>query len=281
MSVYFRLLHHDVISGLRQNKYKYCIAALTVFVLCLSFYMLSQDIWLDSSPNGLHQYSGERSISDYFIFLSKGMEVYVPSTDNPFKFPIFWAIIQIQVALLVATYPANDLEGYSRNVFIRTENKLVWWCAKITWTVLTVVSFYLLGFIVVVMCSLIVGDTAFFPTSNISLHVNGIDACALLPSELFGALAVGVLASVVLATIQVVLSFVVKPAFSFVVIMTYTIASTYFHAPYLIADYSMLLRNGMLLPEGLDNMTMIVICLILALTSSIAGYLYFARRDII
>ncbi len=279
-ATYFKLLHHDLVFGFSQNKYKYCIAALTFFVLCLTFYIQSQDVWVLNQDNDFSKFTGARSISDYFIFLSRGIEVFDPSSGEPFNFPMFWAIIQVLVALLVATYPTNDMHGYSRNVFYRTTSRSIWWYAKISWVILTVLSFYLLGFAVVAAFALSVGDIALFPISDISLHISSIDACSISPADTVLSLSVGVLASMFLAIVQVVLSFFIKAPFSFTAIMAYIIASTFLHTPILMADYSMLLRNGLLLPESLSNLTMITICLAASVVLAIAGSQYFKKFDI-
>ncbi len=279
--MFFKLLRYDLVFGFRQNKYKYCIAAIAVFVLCLSFYMQSQDVWVLAQDDDLSKFTGPRSISDYFIFITKGIEIYDPGSGEPFNFPMFWAIVQILIALLVATYPTSDLRGFSRNVLFRTTSRSIWWYAKVSWTLLTVLSFYLLGFAVVVVFALAVGDITLFPVSDISLHINNIDARLILPADIVFSLSVGMFASMFLAVAQVVLSFVIKAAFSFMTVMAYIVASTFFHTPILMADYSMLLRNGLLLVDGLSSLAMIIICIVSFSAFAVIGGQHFKRCDIL
>jgi hypothetical protein len=276
-----KLLLYDLRSGFAQNKAKYLIALLAFITLCALYRSQTQTIWIDDGTGGLQLFSGERSMSDYLIFMFEGIEVYVPSPNNPFIVPIFWMILQVLIALLVSVYPTNDLRTYALNVLTRVRSRRVWWVAKITWTILTVCSFYLLCLVVVAVFALATGDGSFLPVSAVSLYSSGIDALAMSPSELFGILLVPIFVSVALSVVQVSLSFVMKPALAFLAVMAYCVTSAYLFSPFLMGDYSMILRNGLVMSEGLNSLLMMAISVLVAVVFAVVGARYFLRKSII
>lgn len=281
IQTFAKLLLYDLRSGFAQNKAKYLIALLTFIAICVLCRSQTQTIWIDDGTGSLQLFTGGRSMSDYLIFMFRGIEVYVPSPNDPFTVPIFWMILQVLVALLVSVYPTNDLRTYALNVFTRIGSRRVWWVAKIAWTVLTVCSFYLLCLVVVAVFSLLAGDSSFLPVSAVGLYSSGIDALAMSPTELCGILLVPVFVSVALSVVQVSLSFIVKPALSFLFVMAYCVASAYLYSPFLLGDYSMILRNGLVMSEGLSSVVMIVVSSVVTLVALGLGTLYFKKMDIL
>ena len=77
------------------------------------------------------------------------------------------------------------------------------------------------------------------------------------------------------------LSFILRPGFGFLAVMVYLVVSIYYFSPFLIGDYSMLLRNGLICPEGLSSIEMIIICAGVSCTTLLAGNIYFNRADLI
>jgi hypothetical protein len=280
LQTFFKLLRYDLWAGFSQNKAKYLVALLAFITLCVLYRSQTQTLWVDDGKGGLQLFSGGRSISDYLIFMFKGIDVYVPSPSNPFTVPIFWMILQVLVAFLVSVYPTDDLRTYALNVLTRVRSRRVWWAAKIVWTVLTVCSFYLLCLAVVVVFALLTGDGALLPISAISLYSNGIDALALSSAELCGILLLPVFVSVALSVAQVSLSFVIKPALSFLSVMAYCTASAYLYSPFLLGDYSMILRNGLVMGGGLSSALMMAISALVTTLFAVAGTRYFLRKNI-
>jgi hypothetical protein len=250
-------------------------------MLCVAFYAQTQDLWVSDGPDGgLRRFSGTRSITDYLIFMAKGMEAYAPSTGGPFIFPIFWGMLHVLIALLVAGYPTSDFHGYALNVFLHAGSRGLWWAAKAVWTVLTVCSFYLLGLVVTLAFALAAGDATIFPASQVSLYVSAIDALAVARHELLLALLVPPASSIALSMLQVLLSFIIKPSLSFLAVMAYCFVSVFIPTPFLIGDYSMLLRNGIALQGGLSSAAMLAIDSISAVALAGLGGRYFQGKDI-
>lgn len=63
------------------------------------------------------------TLADYLVFLDLGIKIYISSPENPFEIPIFWAIPQILIALLISSYPTEDLKHYAVNVLCRLRSR--------------------------------------------------------------------------------------------------------------------------------------------------------------
>jgi hypothetical protein len=281
LRIFFKLLLYDLRTGFSQNKVKYLIALFAFITLCALYRSQTQTLWVDDGTGSLQLFAGRCSMSDYLIFMFKGIEVYIPSPNNPFTVPIFWMILQVLVALLVSVYPTDDLRTYAVSVLTRVRSRCVWWAAKIAWTVLTVCLFYLLCLVVVIVFALLAGDGALLPVSAVSLYSNGIDALAMSPAELVGTLLVPVFVSGALSVAQVFLSFIMRPVLSFLIVTAYCTTSAYLYSPFLLGDYSMVLRNGLVMAEGLDSALMMAISALITAVFAVVGARHFLRKSII
>jgi hypothetical protein len=277
---FIRQFIHDVYSGISKNRIKYLLSSLVFFTLCLLFYAQTNNL-IAAGYEGLDEGNTGRSVLDYLIFMSRGIEVYVPSPNSPFVLPIFWTVLQVFVALLVSVYPTDDLHGYATNVLTRTGSRHLWWASKVGWIIFTVCSFYLLGLVVILGFSFAVGDTSLLPIGDISLYATQIDALGLPLGKMLTALLVSLFVSIALSLVQMTLSFILKPALSFLIVMAYGIASAYFNAPFLIGAYSMMIRNGMVLEGGLSNTAMLLASCAVALIAAGLGAFCFKRMDIL
>jgi hypothetical protein len=264
--------------GFGQNKWKFLVSGIAALILCFVFQ--SQGGILGGS-----EYSADAlspTVADYLVFMELGMEVYIPSPTNPFEIPIFWLIPPILIALLVSSYPTEDLKDYAINVLCRVRNKKVWWNAKCAWVVLTVIAFYALYFAVSFLYALIGnGAVSWMPNETVENVVNGLSFAHIDAKDLYVAFCVPVAVSVALALCQMLLSFILRPVFGFLIIMVYLMASVYYFSPFLIGDYSMLIRNGFFNPESLDSPMMLIICAGVSCIALAAGNIYFDKTDLI
>lgn len=272
-----KLFLYDVIIGFGQNKWKFLLAGIAALILCFFFQSSGKILFLGEIADSVSP-----MFADYLIFLELGMKVYVPSPENPFDIPVFWAIPQILIALLVSSYPTEDLNHYAVNVLCRVRSRKVWWNAKCAWTILTVIAFYGLYFAVAFLYAFIEsGGISWLPNEMLENTVNGLSFDSVSAQSLYLAFCVPVIASIALALCQMLLAFVFRPVFGFLVVMVYLVISVYYFSPFLIGDYSMLMRNGLIHPEGLGSLEMILICAGVSCVILLAGNIYFVRVDLI
>jgi hypothetical protein len=278
----FHLVQHDLSIGFSDNKSKFILTCMVFIIMNAMFYGACRNLSLIADAEGWMNVSPEAStITDRMAYIFQGMPVYIPSPDNPFRIPIFWAIFQILIALLVATYPANDLKHYAIHVLYRARSKMLWWNVKCVWVISTVAAFYLLCLFVAFLSTVLVGEISFAPNSEIEAIVNGLDISSVGWGELCMAMVLPLLVSATLSLLQMLLSFVLQPIVGFLIIVSYLTVSVYLSTPFLIGDYSMLLRNGLFYPEGQSSSQMFAICAVISLVTIAIGNIYFRRMDLL
>lgn len=275
-----KLIQHDLARGFSQNRGKLGLALAIFVVLCIYFVAAinsqSQlDVALGVNMIGDHK----ASTADFIMSFSKGMDVYVPSQGDKFKIPVLWMMMPVCIALLAGTYPTEDLHTYATNILIRAKSRTAWWLSKCIWVVLTVLAFYAIGGMCALAFSLLFGNMGVFPDEQIALLVNGLDMAGVEPYQLFFALLLPIIVSITLSLFQMLLSFLLKPMLSYILVAAYLVASIYYHTPFLIGDDSMLLRNSLFYPEGIDTSLTFAICGISILVVVIVGIFHINRTD--
>ena len=86
---------------------------------------------------------------------------------------------------------------------------------------------------------------------------------------------------IVLALLQLLLSLLIKPLFSYFLLAGYFFAGAYIQHPSLFANYAMAARSSVLVTTGLDASLGVLIGVWIAALSVLIGYYVFQKRDIL
>jgi len=265
-----KVLKHDLIEGITDNLPKYIIVFLLFLFTCGMF--LSNISSLETKG----------SILDFAIYIYKGMEVYVYSPDNHFRLPMIWLMTQVLVAFLIIGYPNKDMYTYGVQVLVRTKRKLLWWTAKCIWNAVSVIIFYAVGFLTIFLFALTFGKVSFQANDALNIAGNQIDTSNInYFSLVFAVFFLPVITSVALSLFQMALSYIIKPIFSYMIIIILSVASAFYCSPFLIGNYSMLLRNNIAFPDGISNKSAVMGNVLLIIISFLIGGIYLSRCDIL
>ncbi|MDR1511882.1 MAG: hypothetical protein LBS56_00140 [Propionibacteriaceae bacterium] len=260
---------HDLRVGF--SPLTYAAAAVVFAVLCLVAQSASQD----STPG--------RQLPawpDYLVFFVRGVPIPVEGQAG-LGVPVVWLMPQVILALLVAAYPTRRLGGYAVQTLHRVGGRAAWWMAKWLWLVATVVAFYAVAAGVALLFSLFTDSVALEPRPQVELAANGLDVAAVSLPALYGALAAPVVASVAVATVQMVLAFAWRAQFAFLAVIAYLAASGFAHSPLLLGGNAMVLRNRLFDPAGSSTGTMCLISLGATAAAVLVGLWTFQRRDLL
>lgn len=270
---FFKILVYDLKNGMSDNVPKYIVAFLLFVALGLSFNKIA--------VRGFEQ-QYIPSFIDYIAYIFKGMKTYVPNETAIFDIPITWFIIQTLICLLVARYPVKDLCTHGTQIIIRAEKKSKWWISKCIWIVLTVVLFYLIGFLAVLSVCLLKGGTLTGINHNLNRLANGFDFIGISNIRLVLTLLVlPVAISIALSMVQMLISFILTPIYSFMIIISLHIITAYYCTPILLGNFSMVLRNNIAVREGLNTNQGFLYSILLIIVSVIIGNIYINRMDLI
>lgn len=255
------LLAYDLRYGFCSNRFKWFFALVIQLYFC---------IMMDAYPGICDQITG--------IFL--GFPEYHLSETGTFDLPFPWLIFHAYLLFLVGFYPVNDLSYSGGQAFIRAGNRKHWLYSKLGWTLITVLSYYLMLAVVSLTYSMFTGDlegsTTYMP------YVIGLDFENISTIDIFTYWwLMPMLTSIALCTVEVILSLFIDPVLSFLTLFSVLIASVFWMTPVFLGNFSMLMRMDFI--SGNQSISFLNCLIGSFLTICIAciwGSIAFNRKDI-
>lgn len=222
------------------------------------------------------------SFFDCIFFLFKGIKIYKPSQGSQFEIPALWMAVQVFTGMIVYSYPKDNFEKYGAQSLIRVKNKMKWWVSKYIWTVVNVILYYIAGYLTIFTVNSFINGNSILPDGLWNLLVNEIEISNITVIDLWTAgILIPVLTSISLSVLQMSLSFIFNPVYSFVMIMAYLTVSVYYYNLCFIASNSMILRNQIGGGGGRTCTEIVTVDIVVALVSGIVGYRRFRNLDVI
>ncbi|KXY52264.1 hypothetical protein ACFVXR_30145 [Bacillus thuringiensis] len=222
----------------------------------------------------------QNSILDLWFLLFEG----VKNNQQSFYIPPFsWLLIQIFLAYLMGDYVFKELKENSFYTLIKSQSRLNWFLGKIIWIIGTVSLFYFTIIIILIFSSFWLdlnfttwGEYSNYTfDSNLTKLTNPINFFLLFLLSCF-------ITSLLISIIQVILTLLIKPIYSFCIIVSILLASIYFSSSLLISKYLMAIhfatffKNGIF--EGVNIFTYEIISFIFI---TFLGYKYFNKMNLI
>lgn len=227
------------------------------------------------------------SFTDIVFYCFGGMKEYIPSDTNSFIFPVIWTLIQLLLFYNTLYYPFKDLDSIGQQTLIRNKNRNMWWISKSIWNFLSVLFFYLTSYLAIMIFCLVnrIPITLDVNTEFIRNAFGLIDGISLEKSKLTILLLtvylLPFLTSVALNSLQMTMSLYVKPFASFCVSSVIVMICAYSIHPLLIGNYAMPIRSNLIINNGVDFLTGVIIAVGVLLISIVLGLLKFKHYDII
>ena len=235
---FFTQIKRDVYNSLALNKYKYLLTAVLFLFFCFSF----KELYGSMVFTGLIE--NRPSFGDTLVYIFSGMKEFVPDPNANFEYPMIWLSCQVLICFLVGDYAPKDMTTYGQQYLIRSTHKSYWLIGKIIYCVLSVLTFYAVGYATVWCFNLFWGDPSIVFHDDVCGILTFIGTDQLTGTELFfGVFLLPVLTSSVLAVFQMTLSLLIKPIYSLLCTATYISASAYYLSYVFIGNYSMMLRS--------------------------------------
>lgn len=274
--MFYKCLKYDLKCGLLKEYKKYIVAIGLFIIIGFDFFIKMSDI--------------EITVPDYLFYLFFGMEEYVPSPGNKFRFPALWVAVILYVSYITLYYPYKDLNGYGKNILLNTQNKKTWYLSKCMWVTVSTITYFLIGLVVLSLFAIISGaeitaDVSskvvikFIPfiTTEQNLFYN--DAIYYKVTILHFVLPVVI--CVMNNLLQLFLSLFIKPFFSFIFTVSYTIASAYYLKSFMLGNYAMIARSNIFIDNGVNFTDGLLISLGVILIVIISGTVLFSKQDIL
>lgn len=276
--MFYKLLCYDLKNGFLSTYKRYLSAAVAFVIMFVSFQLVAYSYNTMEKPDV--PIAG--SLGDVLIYAFGGMYEYVPSKGAPFTIPAFWLLTYLLLAYITLYYPFEDLEEFGQNILIRSKGRMMWWFSKCAWILISVVCYFLLAWAVMAIGCLITGGPL-----NMELSPNIPLLCSIqieyqMPQTMIPQMLVlPLLVMIGLNLLQMTLSLIFKPFYSFIVTATILLISTYYLSPACIGNYAMPFRSHLLLSNGVGLNTGMLISAIIIVVSVAVGGLIFRKRDIL
>lgn len=274
--MFYKCLRYDLKCGMLKEYKKYAIAVILFIIIGVDFFIKMN--------------SRETTVCDYYFYLFFGMEEYIPFPGNKFRFPALWAAVILYVSYITLYYPYKDLNGYGKNVLINAQNKKIWFLSKCVWVGVSTIIYFLFAFAVLFVLAIVFGaectvavssDTVFKFIPYVTTEQNLLFNDGMYYKVTFLHYILPVLVCVMNNLVQLLLSLFIKPFFSYIFTVSYTITSAYYLKCFMLGNYAMLARSDIFISNGVDFNIGFIICLSVIIIVAALGTAVFSKQDII
>ena len=225
---------YDFHTGIKEKWKRFIVIIIIAMVHCIDIY---------TSVN-----TGKMSIGNIVFGLFGGISGISDQIEklNAINLPVNWIMFNIGIFFIIGGYPIESLKGYGKNMLVGMKSRTKWIVGKYLWGVLSVVLSYIVLYLVIVVFSYCLDIEMNF---KLTKSYKEIMDCSLntdlreIDTVLYGIL-IPILSSVTMAIMQISLMLFVGQAYSFLVMIVYTMLSLFINSPLLIGNSGMMLRNN-------------------------------------
>jgi hypothetical protein len=274
---FLKLLVHDIKEGTLRKWYKYFIVVFIVYFNCRDLHEgIAQGI-------NIGELNSSGTCMDYILYMMRGMEVYIFSSDKHFSIPIYWFAFQIGIACIIAYYPENDFKYMGNQMMMASKSRDNWWISKCMWCILTVIFYFVVMVGSTVVLAQIYGAKIDFNfTEDITTVFFGTNTQYMQNRDaMFLAVILPCIVTICISLVQILLSFLISSVVSFALVCGLYVTSAYYTNPVFLGNYTMWLRSTYFDASGVNCEIGVLIAVILTIGSVFIGSIYFDKCDII
>lgn len=275
-----RLLLYDIRQGFAHTRFKLLGIAAIALVSCIDLYL--------RITSGSHMLGGkgmDGGYMDYLFFLLGGMKEYKQQEDLSFIFPIKWFLLNMYILYGALYYPYRDLlSSMGGALLMKSRSRRTWWLSKCLWSAFYIVTTYMFLFVVTaVFCALFQQPFSMQITPALVIDFMDTDTVlqAFSPLVSIYTLIMPLIISLGMCILQMMMSLVIKPVFSFGIAALIMLSSAYLLSPYLIGNYAMPFRSIYIMEHGVYLSHGLLMGGLLIGLSALLGWRIFGRYDIL
>lgn len=266
---FFRLLYNDFIKGIIQ-RYKYFLIAFLFFsFICFEFRIKI------NNP--------DCSVFDFLLNFFVGNQPFDIQSEEKIDISIIWILFHSILSLIVGFYVSDDIKKSASSLIIRVQSKKIWWSSKFIWCITSVFVYYVIYLFTIILFCAIFGDLSLTTNTQIAEKVFDIDISLIKNTDLLLVFfAMPMITSMATSVFQITLGLIIKPVYSFMVIVTVMVCSSFYSNPFLLFNFSMICRYNYF--SSKSNITLyngILISFFIIVLSYIIGTIVIKKKDII
>lgn len=274
---------NDIKRFLIHNRYRMILCVIIVFSLMAVFYMHTGVI------SSVKNKEIQPSACDYILYMTRGVCHVTEENIKRLEIPYVWISLCVMCSLMVLDYLYNDMRGIGRNVLVYSRKKNLWWFSKCVTTVIAITIVYMIIWIMSLVFTVVSKGSMTGVHTDLFITMYSINT-SLLPSDMLDYSQTAICLYVVLypwfisvciGLVQVMLSLYTGPVISFVIILIMNTLAVFSNNILLFGNWTMAERCSILAEDGLDIYVMLVMAVILAVVSVMAGWHKFKKKDIL
>lgn len=274
--MFYKFIRYDLMYGL---LYRWRAYALTFLLFTLS---CSPMISLHHRASQTFVNLPSFTYGDHILYLFAGMKEYIPSSGERFFLPTLWIFVILLFLYLTLYYPYRELMGFGKQMIVLSQHRVYWWISKCVWAVSSAFLYSVVLVAAALLFAYFTGAESCFAVSELfpSFLPFAADSLHAYPWNLFSFFAAVPFVFMLLGLLELLLSLILRPIFSFVIVSAYVLLGTYFKFPVFIGNFAMAARSEVFVSDGFSPSTGILICCFGRVITICAGWLYFRRMDI-
>lgn len=276
--MFFKFLRFDILNGILA-QYKKFILEFLMFVAMGVMYSVE---YLNALNTQEVVRAEGATVGDYLLFFIAGIPVYDPKDQEQFMFPVLWLLVILTAAFFCLYYPYENLKQSGRTMLYLSNSRSVWWFSKCTWVTCSVAVFFIIAYFATALTAVISGARLTLETTTYSPYLIGFGVRSLKdgPWNILPLLFALPFITLAACLLQLTLSMVFKPIFSYIAASMLLLASSYFSTPLLIGNYAMAARSSYFMEGGFELPVGIILAAVLITASVLVGWGVFKRKDV-
>ena len=280
--MFIKFFKHDLEYGILHSKKRLIVTFVGFFLLAI-YHFWNIRIYQLNAPE---YFEYPVTTTDYFLTLAGGCGkvTFFSGTDSDFSMPTMWFMFILWIQFVSLYYPFSELNGIGKQLMVLSGSRGVWWLSKCAWTAINAALSYVMIFVSSTLAGLVCGAKLSFNANYYlyrELNMNIDDLTSNTTWNAFSVVMMIGFTVIVLALLQLLLSLLIKPLFSYFLLAGYFFAGAYIQHPSLFANYAMAARSSVLVTTGLDASLGVLIGVWIAALSVLIGYYVFQKRDIL
>lgn len=269
------LLRYDFKRGYEINLGKIILCLCVFGILCISYYES-----INSAFIAQHIEAGI-GFFDQWIYLFRGQYPLSEAPDQLLLPEPGWLAVQTLPLFLVLTYPVENIKSSNGiNVLVRSKSRILWWLSKNAWAYITIVLYYLAlsaicGIVVAVTHGSWYSEAAihYWMGDSFNLTFSAYNICICLFSP--------IISTLLLASIELLISLILTPFWSLIIIFAVQLMTVYWQTPILVGNISMFFRNSLFDPVGIHFSTEFILSCLVSILCLLIGAFYVTKKDMI
>lgn len=271
---FIKIFRYDLRQGLLRRWYLFIPALAFSIVLCIG---IIQDARLYE-----HISTADMTAGYLFAKFFEGIDEYIRLPDVAFQLPLEWFLLLIYPVCLAADYPVRDLKGTGELVLLKTANRLCWILSKLCWAVTETIVYWLTLILGTILVGFFACSPSLYPDQEHLAYLLGdFFAKQSIPDILLCVYLLPLFVMLTGCVLHVALSLCLSPFFSVLILTAFQVAAAYYMLPFLPGEYSMLVRNYLVVDNGFSPAVGLALCIVILAAASVLGCVYFCHYDIL